>query len=172
MLVWSTQTAAIGEPDAFHRSWSSSRSRATGAYREAFELLHRHEADRPNAVCQADHAQLDLRLATNQRPWLTVVLDDHNRCVAGYSLSLTAPSGVAHFAGTRPSHLAQTLPRPLRTAFQQRNKPQTSLVPGVGSLRCRVAQFPHSTRRADATPRSHSDRSCTGSSGEFSCEGL
>ena len=64
------------------------------AYREAFELLHRHEADRPNAVWQADHTQLDLRLATNQRPWLTVVLDDHSRCVAGYSLSLTAPSAL------------------------------------------------------------------------------
>ena len=44
--------------------------------------------------CQADHTQLDLHLVPDQRPWLTVILDDHSRCVAGYSLSLTAPSAL------------------------------------------------------------------------------
>lgn len=34
----------------------------TKAYREAFDLLHRWEADRPNAIWQADHTQLDLWL--------------------------------------------------------------------------------------------------------------
>ena len=63
-------------------------------YRETFDLLHRHEAGRPNAIWQADHTQLDLHLVPDQRPWLTVILDDHSRCVAGYSLSLTAPSAL------------------------------------------------------------------------------
>jgi putative transposase len=68
--------------------------RGDRAYREAFELLHRHEAERPNALWQADHTQLDLILVSHERPWLTVVLDDHSRGVAGYSLSVTGPSAL------------------------------------------------------------------------------
>ena len=30
------------------------------AYREAYDLVHRREADRPNQIWQADHTQLDL----------------------------------------------------------------------------------------------------------------
>ena len=32
------------------------------AYRDAFELVHRREADRPNAIWQADHTLLDIML--------------------------------------------------------------------------------------------------------------
>lgn len=64
------------------------------AYREAFELLHRHEAKRSNAAWQADHTQLDLFLAGGERPWLTAILDDHSRAAAGYSLSVDAPSAL------------------------------------------------------------------------------
>ncbi len=64
------------------------------AYQEAFDLLHRHQASRPNALWQADHTQLDLILDTGERPWLTIVLDDHSRAVAGYSLNLDAPSAL------------------------------------------------------------------------------
>jgi putative transposase len=64
------------------------------AYRDAFELLHRHEADQSNGIWQADHTQLDLILVTDDRPWLTVILDDRSRGVAGYCVSLTAPSAL------------------------------------------------------------------------------
>ncbi len=64
------------------------------AYREAFDLLHRHEADRPNQRWQADHTQLDVLLAGGERPWLTVILDDHSRAVTGYSLALGAPTAL------------------------------------------------------------------------------
>jgi putative transposase len=40
------------------------------------------------------HTQLDLVLASRERPWLTAVMDDHSRSVAGYSLSVTAPSAL------------------------------------------------------------------------------
>src|SRR2546425_5643058 len=70
----------------------------TKAYREAFELLHRREADRPNAIWQADHTQLDLWLLDDKghpaRPWLTVILDDYSRAVAGFGVNLTAPSAI------------------------------------------------------------------------------
>jgi hypothetical protein len=50
------------------------------AYRDAFELVHRREADRPNAIWQADRTLLDIMLVRDAtkaaKPWLTVVLDD------------------------------------------------------------------------------------------------
>lgn len=66
------------------------------AYRDRFELIYRHRAERPNAIWQADHTQLDILIldANNQpkRPCLTTVIDDHSRIVAGYTVFLGAPS--------------------------------------------------------------------------------
>jgi putative transposase len=68
------------------------------AYSEAFELIHRREADQPNAVWQADHCLLDIMLVRDAgkpaKPWLTVVLDDYSRAVAGYFLSFEPPCAV------------------------------------------------------------------------------
>ena len=65
-------------------------------FRDKFELVHRHRARRPNAIWQADHTQLDLliRDASGKpvRPWLTTVIDDHSRALAGYSVFVDAPS--------------------------------------------------------------------------------
>ena len=71
----------------------------TKAYAEAFDLIHRREADRPNAIWQADHTLLDIFLVRDAtkpaaKPWLTVVSDDHSRAVAGYFLSFEAPSAI------------------------------------------------------------------------------
>ncbi len=70
----------------------------TKAYKEAFDLLYRHEARAPNEVWQADHTLLDLWVLDERgqpaRPWLTVVLDDYSRAVAGYSLSLHPPTAL------------------------------------------------------------------------------
>ncbi len=63
------------------------------SYRQAFDLLHRHQAERSNAVWEADHTLFDLWIASPAgpaRPWLTV--DDHSRAVAGYSSSLSRRS--------------------------------------------------------------------------------
>jgi putative transposase len=66
------------------------------AYREAYDLVHRREAERPNQIWQADHTQLDLwaRRADGQtaRPWLTVVIDDYSRAIAGFFVSFDSPS--------------------------------------------------------------------------------
>ena len=71
----------------------------TKAYAEAFDLIHRREADRPNAMWQADHTLLDILLVRDAtkpaaKPWLTVVSDDYSRAVAGYFLSFEAPSAI------------------------------------------------------------------------------
>jgi putative transposase len=68
------------------------------AYSNAFELVHRREADGPNAIWQADHTPLDILLlrpdGTAVKPWLTTVIDDYSRAVAGYFLSFEDPSAL------------------------------------------------------------------------------
>jgi putative transposase len=68
------------------------------AYREAFDLIYRREAGRPNEMWQADHTQLDILVVDPPgppaRPWLTVILDDHSRAVPGYAVNLTDPSAL------------------------------------------------------------------------------
>ena len=65
------------------------------AYRDRYELIHRHRAETPNALWQADHTLLDILVLDEGgkpvRPWLTTVVDDHSRAVAGYMVFLSAP---------------------------------------------------------------------------------
>lgn len=67
-------------------------------YRERFDLLYRREAGRANEIWQADHTPLDLWVLDERqrpaRPWFTVILDDYSRAVAGFALSLHAPSAL------------------------------------------------------------------------------
>ncbi|MCM2505618.1 Mu transposase C-terminal domain-containing protein [Aureimonas altamirensis] len=68
------------------------------AYRDEHELVHRREASAANEMWQADHTILDILVLDDAvspvRPWLTVVLDDHSRAIAGYFISLDAPSAL------------------------------------------------------------------------------
>jgi putative transposase len=65
-------------------------------YSEEFDLVHRREAPRSNAIWQADHAQLSIKLVKEDgetaRPWLTIVIDDYSRAIAGYYLGFDPPS--------------------------------------------------------------------------------
>ncbi|MEU9247504.1 Mu transposase C-terminal domain-containing protein [Streptomyces sp. NPDC048385] len=67
-------------------------------YREVYDLIHRREAEGPNAIWQADHTQLDLWVIAPSsrpaRPWLTVIEDDYSRAIAGYAVNLGAPSAL------------------------------------------------------------------------------
>lgn len=67
-------------------------------YQEQYDLIHRREADGPNMIWQADHTQLDLWVRDEQdrpvKPWLTVILDDYSRAVAGFRLSFATPSAL------------------------------------------------------------------------------
>lgn len=66
------------------------------AYRDTFELVYRRNAGRPNEQWQADHTLLDIEVLDPKgrgvRPWLTIVLDDYSRAVAGYTVFIGAPS--------------------------------------------------------------------------------
>ena len=68
------------------------------AYRDTYELVWRHRAERANATWQADHTELDILIvdanARPARPWLTVILDDYSRAVCGYMVFLGAPSAM------------------------------------------------------------------------------
>lgn len=70
----------------------------TKAYKETFDLLYRRDASRPNEIWQADHTLLDIWVLNERgqpsRPWLTVILDDYSRAVAGYLVSFQAPSAL------------------------------------------------------------------------------
>src|SRR5712692_7301322 len=70
----------------------------TKAYQQRFDLLHRREADGPNAIWQADHCVLDVLLVREgqaaAKPWLTVIIDDYSRAIAGYFLTFDAPSAL------------------------------------------------------------------------------
>src|SRR5262249_34820322 len=56
------------------------------------------EAEKPNDLWQADHTQLDIWVREPNgalvRPWLTVVMDDYSRAIAGFRLSFDAPSSI------------------------------------------------------------------------------
>jgi putative transposase len=66
------------------------------AFRDRYELIYRHRAKAPNAIWQADHTLLDLLILAEAgqpaRPWLTTVVDDYSRAVAGTMVFLGAPS--------------------------------------------------------------------------------
>jgi putative transposase len=66
------------------------------AYQETFDLIYRHQASAPNEVWQADHSLLPIVVLNEQgkpaQPWLTIILDDYSRAVAGYSLGFASPN--------------------------------------------------------------------------------
>lgn len=68
------------------------------AYKQAFGLIHRFEADRPNEIWQADHKLLDIKVFDSRKqavkPWLTVIVDDYSRAVPGYFLGFEPPSSM------------------------------------------------------------------------------
>lgn len=66
------------------------------AYRDRFELVFRRNASRPNEQWQVDHTLLDVavldKIGVPVRPWLTIVLDDYSRAIAGYTVFIGAPT--------------------------------------------------------------------------------
>lgn len=66
------------------------------AYRDRFELVYRRTTSAPNEQWQMDHTLLDVMILDDRqhpvRPWLTIVLDDHSRAIAGYALGVSAPT--------------------------------------------------------------------------------
>ena len=68
------------------------------SYRDRHELVFRHRAERPNALWQVDHTELDILIkdpsGNPSRPWLTTVMDDYSRAICGYMVFEGAPSAM------------------------------------------------------------------------------
>src|SRR6266567_8096472 len=68
------------------------------AFRDRYARISRHRAECPNALWQADHTLLDLMVLDANgeavRPWLTIIMDDYSRAVAGYTIFLGAPTAL------------------------------------------------------------------------------
>ena len=77
----------------------------SATFRDRYELIHRHRAETPNAIWQADHTMLDILILDEAskpvRPWLTVILDDHSRAVVGTLAFIGAPSVLNTCLGLR-----------------------------------------------------------------------
>lgn len=65
-------------------------------YRETYDVLYRREASRANGIWQADHCRLCIYVCREKqesaKPWVTVILDDYSRAIAGYHLGWKTPS--------------------------------------------------------------------------------
>jgi putative transposase len=61
-------------------------------------LRDRREAEGPNDIWQADPTLVDLWVQQDDghpvRPWLTVIMDDYSRAIAGFGVSFHAPSAM------------------------------------------------------------------------------
>ncbi|ETW96640.1 MAG: hypothetical protein ETSY1_25825 [Candidatus Entotheonella factor] len=84
-------------------------------YRMTYDLLYRHEAQKPNDLWQADHTLLDIWLRHEDgklvRPWLTVIMDDYSRAIAGFRLSFEAPSAIQTALTLRQAIWRKPLPK-------------------------------------------------------------
>jgi putative transposase len=84
-------------------------------YRTTYDLLYRHEADKPNDIWQADHTLLDIWVRDGSgppvRPWLTVIMDDYSRAIAGFRLSFEAPSSIQTALMLRQAMWRKPLPQ-------------------------------------------------------------
>jgi putative transposase len=96
-----------------------SRREGRKAARDRFApVLGSLEASWPLALIQIDHTLVDVIVVDSvtrapiQRPWLTLAIDVHSRCVAGFHLSLEPPSAtsvalcIAHAALPKQQWLA------------------------------------------------------------------
>jgi putative transposase len=84
-------------------------------YRTTYDLLYRHEAEKPNDIWQADHTLLDIWVRHDDgppvRPWLTVIMDDYSRAIAGFRLSFEAPSAIQTALTLRQAIWRKSLPQ-------------------------------------------------------------
>lgn len=64
-------------------------------YKNKYDLLVPRKSTYPNEIWQADHSLLDIWLiddkGKSRRPWLTIIIDDFSRIIAGYYLTFESP---------------------------------------------------------------------------------
>ncbi len=84
-------------------------------YQNTYDLIHRREASYPNQIWQADHTPLDIIVLNEkgkpERPWLTIILDDYSRAVAGYFFNFSRPVCYTNIFSFAPSNMEKKKPR-------------------------------------------------------------
>ncbi|MED1305534.1 transposase [[Bacillus thuringiensis] serovar konkukian] len=67
-------------------------------YEDKYDLVYLREAKRPNEFWQADHTMLDIEILNSkgqpERPWLTIILDDYSRAIAGFYIDFGTPDTI------------------------------------------------------------------------------
>lgn len=68
------------------------------AYQQKYELIYRRECSSSNEIWQCDHTELDIYIldaaGKETKPWVTTIIDDYSRAIAGIFISLDAPSSL------------------------------------------------------------------------------
>ncbi|MBB6131475.1 Mu transposase C-terminal domain-containing protein [Mucilaginibacter lappiensis] len=68
------------------------------AYQQKYELIFRRECRTSNEIWQSDHTELDIYIidanGKERKPWLTTIMDDYSRAIAGIFISLESPSAI------------------------------------------------------------------------------
>jgi putative transposase len=87
----------------------------TKAYHTTFDLLYRRVSGTSNDIWQADHTLLDLWVQQDSgapaRPWLTVIMDNYSRAIAGFGVSFHAPSAIQTALVLRQAIWRKSLPQ-------------------------------------------------------------
>jgi putative transposase len=100
------------------------------AYRDTYELIWRHRAQRANAIWQADHTELDIFVLDSNlspaRPWLTTVMDDRSRAICGYMVFLGAPSAMNTALALRQAAAGNSFETYLVGRFRANNRSRTN----------------------------------------------
>src|SRR4029434_4753272 len=80
-----------------------------------YDLLCRHEVEKPNDLWQADHTLLDIWVRDGSgplaRPSLTVIMDDSRGAMAGFRISFAAPSSMQTALTLRQAMWRKSLPQ-------------------------------------------------------------
>lgn len=67
-------------------------------YEDKYEMIMRKTSEHPNHIWQTDHSMLDIEVIDydnqKKRPWITIVIDDFSRAIAGFSLFIEGPSAL------------------------------------------------------------------------------
>lgn len=96
------------EPPSYHQVYAISKRlpasmkklahKGKKDYQNNYDLIYRREANYPNEIWQADHTPLDIMVLNEKgnpaRPWLTIILDDYSRAVAGYYVTFQDPTAI------------------------------------------------------------------------------
>jgi putative transposase len=65
-------------------------------YKDKYDLLYPRKSTHSNEIWQADHSLMDIYLIDDKgkarRPWLTIIIDDYSRTIAGYYLTFYSPN--------------------------------------------------------------------------------